>query len=461
MGEILIGISQAAQAEPPNTGIAKGVRPEWLGGIVTQVPIPTEPVYLSDMMKETPKKHSINSSGFRIECYPSPNTKDKSFSKQYTYVPMHHIRPMMLLDDVLKGVPVEQWHPTVHHVMTAMGSVSCVARYKIKGDWPDFSMFCDGLYLGSEAIWAGEPLRLMPRGTEKTVIDVMVPDYFVVRVHGVEPEPDGSITGNRARKIHLLAVGQVFTVDKESSKGHVVEDYKVHNTMRRYGPWYYKNDSGDNKYETSFTCLLGRLYQYNAMQQWFPALTPSEALNHGLTSIRDSRAYATSHRTDYSGTHLGWYWGEDRAASLGLATFNGIEVGEYDREREPKKWREILAVLDGLKDRLVEAPVVKVNPTATSSAAATATAGAEPAARPIVAAVGHHRKSNLAAPPIAQMDVEDDPVREVIELDDDDDDDDDDDGLEDAINGFIRGEGFPEEAESSAYQHAAKRPRMD
>ncbi|KAL8788217.1 MAG: hypothetical protein Q9195_007432 [Heterodermia aff. obscurata] len=415
-------------------GIAKDVRPVWLGGIITQVPIHSEPVHLNDMTQETPKEHSINSSGFRIECYPNPNTRDKSFSKQYSYVPMHHIRPMMLLHDVLKGVRIEDWHPTVQHVMTAMGSVSCVARYKIKGDWPNFSMFCDGLYLGSEAIWAGEPLRLMPRGTEKAVIDVMVPDFFVVRVHNVEPEPDGSITGNRAKKIHLLAVGHVYTIDQASSEGPLTEATNLHPTMRGYGPWYHKSRLADEKYETSFTCLLGRLYTYEATQKWYPALPPREALNLGMASVRTSRAYATSYRTDYSGTHLGWYWGEDRAASLDLATFNGIEVGEYDREREPNKWREILAVLDGFKDRLV----VEGPPPPPSTSNADNKAGIS------------HRKSSLVAPPMAQVDGEGGrggPVREVIDLDDDDDDDDDD----DAIDGFGRGE---EE------KHAAKRPRM-
>ena len=442
MGDIFID-----QTEEAHPGITQEARSVWLGGIITQVPIPTEPVHLSDMTQETPKTHNINSSGFRIECYPNPNIKDKNFSKQYSFVPMHHIRPVMLFDDVLRGIPGENWHPTIQHVMTAMGSVSCVARYKIRGNWPNFSMFCDGLYLGSEAVWAGEPLRLMPRGSEKAVIDVMIPEFFVVRVHNVEPEPDGSITGNRAKKIHLLAVGPVFTIDKKSSEGHVVDDTKLHDTMRGYEPWYHKNDVGD-KYETSFTCILGRLYQYEAMQQWIPALTSSEALNKGMASTRMCRAYATSHRIDQSGAHLGWYWGEDRAASLGLATFNGIEVGEYDREREPKKWREILAVLDGLKDRLIEAPT---NPAKTDE---------QPTTSPIAAAAVYHRKSSLVTPPIAQIDADDEPVREVVDLDDDDDD-----GYDDTIDGFIRGEGFAEEgfveeANSKADEHAAKRPRM-
>ena len=122
--------------------------PEWLGGIVTQVPIPAEPVRLKDITHETPKKHNVNSSGFRVECYPSPNDKNKSFSKQYSYVPLHQIRPMMLCDDTLKGIATEDWHPTIQNVMTAMGTVSCVSRYKVKGIWPNFGMFCEAIYLG-------------------------------------------------------------------------------------------------------------------------------------------------------------------------------------------------------------------------------------------------------------------------------------------------------------------------
>lgn len=73
-----------------------------------------------------------------------------------------------------------------------------------------------------------------------------------------------------------------------------------------------------------------------------------------MISTRGARAYATNDRVDKSGAHLGWYWSEDRASSLDLATFNGIDVGEYDREREPGKWREVLAVLDGVRERVNE-----------------------------------------------------------------------------------------------------------
>ena len=155
--------------------------------VVTQVPIASEPVNLDDITRETRKKHNVNSSGFRIECYPNPNDKDKSFSKQYSYVPMHHIRPMIFSDDILRGISIMDWHPTVQNAMKAMGSVSCVSRYKLKGVWPNVCMFCDGLFVGSECLWAGEPIRLMPRGKETAVIDVIVPRCFVGMLSCIKP----------------------------------------------------------------------------------------------------------------------------------------------------------------------------------------------------------------------------------------------------------------------------------
>ena len=161
---------------------------------------------------------------------------------------------------------------------------------------------------------------------------------------------------NRAKKIHLLVIGSVYTTETNSENCPVEDDDEIPKTMHAYGPWYHKSTS-QAKYETGFTHILGRLYEFEAMKQWFPNITASEALDKGMASTRTSRNYATTHRKDHSGAHLGWFWGEDRASALDLATFNDIEVGEYDKEREPNKWRDVLAVLDGLKDRVVE-PVI-------------------------------------------------------------------------------------------------------
>ena len=339
---------------------------------------------------------------------------------------------MVFGEDILKGLRAEEWHPTVQNAMIAMGGISCIARYKVKGSWPNFSMFCHGLFVGSEALWAGEPIRLMPRGTETTVTDVMIPDCFIVRVLGLEPESDGSITGNRAKRIHLQAIGSVYTIDNDSKKRQLLRDSDVPKSMRDYGPWYHKADI-QSKYETGFPYLFGRLYNYESLQRWFPGISPSEALDKGMASTRVSRAYAKVHRSDHSGAQLGWFWGEDRANALDLSSFNGIEIGEYDREREPQKWRDILAVLDGLKDRV---PVTGANSNESNNDI--------PPSNTV-----NHSGSRLDAPSGTQTDTEDE-LANVPSSE-----------CDDVIDGFIAGEGFPKEDDDGrGAGPTAKRARM-
>ena len=112
---------------------------------------------------------------------------------------------------------------------------------------------------------------------------------------------------------------------------------------------------------------LGRVLEYPAVKQWFQTshqgkeqqqprlLTPSEALSIGLDSVLEVRRYAVRNRRapapgsekhDDGGGSRAYFWADHRADALGLATFNGIDVGRYDIDREPRRWRQALAVLD-------------------------------------------------------------------------------------------------------------------
>ncbi|KAI4178666.1 MAG: hypothetical protein LQ346_007369, partial [Caloplaca aetnensis] len=42
-----------------------------------------------------------------------------------------------------------------------------------------------------------------------------------------------------------------------------------------------------------------------------------------------------------------WLWADHRAAALDLPQLGGLDVGEWDEEREPGVWRRVLEVLDG------------------------------------------------------------------------------------------------------------------
>ena len=398
--------------------------PTWLCGVVTQAPIAEEPVRVDDITRETPKKHGVNNSGFRIECYPDPNEEDKAFSKQYTYVPMHHIRPMAFFLDVTKGIPDTEWHPTLFNAMKAMSCVSCIDRYKLKGTWPDFHMYHRGVFFGAESYWIGDVIRLIPRKEEgqKRITEVIVPTSIVVRTYGMKPETDGTITGTNADSIELVLQGHVYTTDPKYSQGQLA-DLPTTLILHPYGPWYHR-EGPYHSHEVQYQHTVGRLFEYQAMKRWYPNITPNAALNAGFGSVAFTRRAAIKQRTQQGGNKPGYFWGEHRADALDLATFNGIDVGIYDMDRDPQKWRQVLAVLDGER-KIPEGPAPRnVAPVANMR-------GSAPSA---VQPLGKGKE------------------KVVIELDSDSDDE-----VDETIDGLISGEGFVEE---EAGERSSKRARM-
>lgn len=326
--------------------------PVWLGGIVTQVPIPEESVWFDDITYDTPKKHNTNSSGFRIECYPNPDQENKAISNQAKYVPMHHIRPMAFFLDVMKGIPNTDWHPTIFNVMKAMSCVSCIDRYKLKGDWPNFHMYHHGIFFGAESYWKDDIVRLVPdtnKGAKPDVItEVMVIKKVVVRTYDVKLDADGRITGNHAERIELVVQGQIYTTNANASKGNVV-NVPSDSILHPFGPWYYLEGSNE-KNEMQYQHTMGRLYELEAMKRWFPNIAPQAALSAGLGSVTFLRNYVAKAQRQSGNTS---FWGEHRADALKLATFNGIDVGKNDLSRDAKTWQKALSVLAAEEKKVV------------------------------------------------------------------------------------------------------------
>lgn len=325
--------------------------PTWLAGVVTQVPVDEEPVSYDDIAAQTEKKHGVNMSGFRIECYPDPNGKDKSFSHQYTYVPMHHIRPMAFIQDVTRGTPADTGHPTILHAMKATTSISCVDRYRLSGKWPDYDVHHRALYLGAENLWIGDSIRVLPQQAGKNrVTEVMIPKTFIVRTLGLKSSLDGTVTGTNASHIEIVLRGKVYTTDPTSSSKSIPASFPAASPMGPYGPWYHR--SGPNSlHEIQCHHILGRLFEYPALKRWYRDIPPADALNIGLDGVLSARRHAIANRTTKGVDESGYFWGEHRADALGLATFNGIDVGIHDQSREPRKWRQVLAILDQEEQR--------------------------------------------------------------------------------------------------------------
>lgn len=88
--------------------------PAWRAGVVTTVPtcIATNgPMDFNDLLSTPIKRTSLTTSGFRVETMPDPNNTDKSWSKQYKYIPLRNMRPLSQWRLLLKGIKQTDLHP--------------------------------------------------------------------------------------------------------------------------------------------------------------------------------------------------------------------------------------------------------------------------------------------------------------------------------------------------------------
>ena len=368
----------------PNIKVFKGY-PKWLGGVITQVPIEKEPVTLADIHgKGAPKKLAVNASGFRVECLPDINSKDKNLTKQYTHVPLSHIRPMAYWQDVvINEHSLSAAHPSIKNVLKVTRTISLIGRYKLVGLWPNAHIFAKGIFLGWECIWAGDVVRLLPDDEEEPeqVQRVMHIRAFILSMNGLEPEPADRtiVTGDRCENIKILVRGQIFTHSPPAADLKPVLQEDLPEVMHAYGQWYIPSPSSPSSSSSSggdaspssipsattehnidAVRILGRLPSYTAMKHYQNSITPQAALNKGLKPTNDARAYAlaTDHRLLFNrindheelGKEEGkrWFWCDTRAEALDIESFNGVEVGcLYDAQRDVARMQRVFDIVKG------------------------------------------------------------------------------------------------------------------
>lgn len=328
--------------------------PSWMGGVVTQVPIASQPVVMDDILRETQKDYAVNSSGFRIECYPDPNSEDKNFSKQYTYVPLHHIRPMIFWKDIFTGLSREDWHPTIKNCLTAMATFSPIERYRFRGVWPNANVYSKGCFLGAESIFVGDTVRLMPE-RKAQVTDVLRVTDVVIKLMDIQPKNQG-VTGEDASHIHILFHGYGYTLNIKRSESRLPArpdkpEKGISPSMQGYGQWYHISQPGD-LLSVSYSSVLGRLFEFEAIQKW--TRDRSNAVDAGCSAIIESRQFAQKNDARLK-LVTPIFLSDSRVEALDLPTFNGLDVGPKTADRDPKTWRDALAVIDGVKNRVTSA----------------------------------------------------------------------------------------------------------
>ena len=302
--------------------------PPWLAGIITQVP--AEEVSIKDLLKETTERHAID---FRVECFPDPNGSAQGLSKQYSYVPMHHIRPMCFWKEALEGIPDEKWHPSILNALSVTATMSTVERYGATGTWPNCNIHCKGIFIGFEALFIGDAVRFTTIDT--TVWGVLVIKDIQFQFEGLAVAEDGEIHPSSADARYIELRGESYTLDPQRSyKGMELnlDEFpgSLPSGMRGYNKWYHMSEPGTHHIVT-YDWVVGRLFEADAMRSWF---TPSIGdLNTGVSGVRIARDYS-ARKDKRINTQRGeeWFWGSYRTDSLDVEeseTFNGFEVREY------------------------------------------------------------------------------------------------------------------------------------
>ena len=326
--------------------------PRWEAGIVGQVT--KEDLRVRNLVHETGKKVNITYSGFRVEAFPDPNSNEKPDSKQYKYVPLHHTRPFIFWQDYLKSVPEKLWHPTIKHALTVMSTVSLVEKFHFRGTWPTAELSCKGMYLGSEFIIVGDFVRLIPKDATGPVEDVMKITSIILVFSNLDKASGNDYDEGHPYNSAIHVVGTAYTTNSNRAMKETmdvdVSDGLSSSTFSGYKR-FHRIHGAEQSLRVSFKRILSRCYEAEAMMLWFPPVDSTQHnsanLDTGAEGIRDARSYSAR---VYLRIQEGrsWFWADTRVEALDLGSLSAQEVGRYDEDREPHRWRAYIKVMDGV-----------------------------------------------------------------------------------------------------------------
>lgn len=337
--------------------------PRWQAGVVSQVA--NESLQLEDLLLETKKRENVTYSGFRVEPLPKPNDpKGKTLSKQFKYVPLHHIRPFVLWQEFVKGILQTEWHPTIKNALTVMSSISLLEKYHFRGTWPNATILCRGVYIGSELICVGDTVRIIPASKGAKVTDIVRVDAIKLRLTNLDKASDDDNDDGHPYNSSISIAGKAHTLDVSRAWSKTpISRFDISSAlltgMDGYDEWYLLHDPS-KQYQISFNRVLGRCMEADPMLLWFPATDTEEPradLSKGLEGVRAARQFSSTNDSRILDGKT-WFWGDCRAETLDIEELNGVRVSAYDDDRDERQldlWRKSIKVMDktaGVEDKM-------------------------------------------------------------------------------------------------------------
>ena len=325
--------------------------PRWEAGVVGQVT--NEELRAKNLVCESGRKVNITYSGFRVEAFPDPNSNEKPDSKQYKYVPLHHTRPFIFWQDYLKSVPEKLWHPTIKNALTVMSTVSLVEKFHFRGSWPKAELSCKGMYLGSEFIVVGDLVRLTPKDITGLVEDVMRITSIKLVLSNLDKASGNDYDEGHPYNSAIHVVGTAYTTNPDRALRDAMDIDGLSSSIVSGYKRLYCMHGAEQSLRVPFKRVLSRCYEAEAIMLWFPPVDRTQHnvanIDTGAEGIRDARTYSaeTCLRIQEGRS---WFWADTRVEALDLGSLNAQEVGRYDEDREPYRWRAYIKVMDGVSE---------------------------------------------------------------------------------------------------------------
>jgi hypothetical protein len=318
--------------------------PLWEAGIVTQT--------AQDLRGRV--EYSVTSKGYRVEPLSSANSKDgKGIWKQYTYVRADQIRPFVLWKNLLSGLDNSSWHPTIEHAMLVMSTVTLVKRYRFKGKWPEAKVYCRGMYLGSELIVEGDFVHLLPESDYvQGITDIMRIDAITLDMWNLDKASGDDYDEGHPYNSAARITGRVYTISKKRAFDQEpveLQSIAPQAQLDLFGPWYARTPA-DKLSRVPFHRILGRCHDPDIIEQWLHGGVGSVQITTkpgvGMSGVIDARAYSSAQFRRIDGDRS-WFWADTRVEALDLEEVNGILVSSLNPERDPKKYRKEIRVIEG------------------------------------------------------------------------------------------------------------------
>jgi hypothetical protein len=317
--------------------------PKWEASMVGQTPV--EKTEIDDLVVEANKVWNISYTGVRVEPLPNINSKDKSLSKQYKYVPLHQTRPFVFWQEFLSHLRDEEFHPTIRNALTAMATMSLVDKHRFRSTWPQAWIYCSAIFLGSELLAVGDTVRLLPKTGQETCTDVLHITSIRLKFTNLDLASENDYDEGRPYNSEVFIFGKGYTTEQSySSKQWLSIEDSPPDITTGYTATHPLHPP-KKEMMIPFSRVLGRLYHADALTLWLGDNTvqPSTFLSAGKEGLLSARRYAreNDHRIAES-FGINWFWADNRAEALDLQTINGLEVSKYDTERESKKFKDEL-----------------------------------------------------------------------------------------------------------------------